>query len=278
MQPEQDPSILPSPTSPQNRSILQTLKALGISFFWMAWDWFWKRFNLASVGDAMKEHSQGLNQKRAGVIVMLALFVVIGFWGGCYLQKRQSEKLQINLNTAKDEIGQLRLFIAGKPVKTSYAELMGFHDETNIVVFTNVIAATNLITKSLTNLITFYSSRPVLDFFQMERVKSQLEVADKIPICVIYSTIDTNASDLSKQIAQVFLASGFSAKLVGLPNSTNAISPFNGVTICSKQRPTGKIMAGLLQLFAELGQGQQYDTEPWMAEKDVYILVATNHK
>jgi hypothetical protein len=266
-----------TPNQMEKRSIARTLGSLLSASFWFLWDSFWKIFNLDSVGDAMKEHSPSLNNKRAGVLIAL---IIVSYLGGCIesnFDKAQIDTLNGNLKTANDTIIQLRNYNAGRPHTESPAELMGLHDQTNIVAVTNIISVTNAITSisTLTNIINFFVSAPVLDFLQMERIKAKLDSVPHVPIDVFYATNDASAFNLSKQIAQIFLGSGFQTQLRG---PTTWKMPFNGVTIASKIRPTGPIGAAFLQLWYELGQSQQWDSESNLPDQNIWILVTTTQK
>jgi len=267
-------------TPPGNRSIFKTLNSLAKALFWFGWDSFWKIFNLDATGDEVKEHSQKLGNRRAGVLITLFIFAYIGGCVGRHFQENALKEMQAKLEEANSTITQLRQLYAGKPTTKSPAELMGLHDQTNMIFTTNVVVSTNQINRffTVTNEMVFFASAPVLDFFQMEDLKTKFVAAPKIPIKIFLPQGDEKALNLSKQLFQIFVASGFKPENpLPLPNQRQFF-PFNGVTVSSKQRPSGKLLEAYMQLWGYLGQPQQYNTDSSMNDTDNWIFVTTIHQ
>jgi hypothetical protein len=281
MQPESEPIASPPEISPPGRSISKAIQALLSGCFWVGWDYFWKLFNLDSLGDEMKEHSSSLNKKRAGVLVVLVIIAILGGLAGYKIRKDANTQLQHELDSAKNLITQFRQYNAGLPHKETPAELMGFHDETNFHTLTNITitTTTNLITKisALTNVVVSFASRPVLDLFQMERIKEKLVSAPNVPVFIFYQADDEGAIALAKQIAQVFMAAGFHPDLRPA-NINDAKALQNGITIGAKKQPTGPIQGAFLQIDYELGQAQQVDIEESLNDSTFLICITTNKK
>jgi len=174
---------------------------------------------------------------------------------------------------ADDEmIKELRSAYSGQSTKMSPAQLMGLHDETNYTIITNSISLTNFVVSSY----TFYGSHPILDFFQMNRITQKAKSDLHIPLKVLYVVSDTDSSDLAKQIAQVFLFSGYNALAVGMTNQIQNQLP-KGLSIMSKNYPSGQISAGFFQLCSELGQNASWTPAPTLDDSNIIFIVNVGH-
>jgi hypothetical protein len=257
-----------------HRSIPKTLRSFGAALYWFAWDWFWEKFNLASVGDEVKEHSV-LMKKRVAVFITLIVIFILGGALGVFLQHSKLEE-------AKETIRQLREFNAGHPTTKSPAELMGLHDQTNFYFLTNTIVTTNQITlthvETLTNSMVFFASNPVLDLFQLEAIQKKLNPAPHLPISILWREDDLAAMPLSKQIAQVFMIEGFEVKLNTLPKSFEPLR--NGIYIVhsSKLSISDLLRDAINSLGLYLGQAPFWDIETSFPTNIVAIIVATKGK
>lgn len=256
---------------PKHRSIPKTLKSFGGSLFWIFWDWFWGRFDLRPVGDEMREHSVLMRKRAKAFVTILVIAMFAAYFGSC-VQKSKTEDLRSKLETANGTIRDLRAYDAGLPHKESPAELMGFHDETNIVV------TTNLITKSafLTNMVIIYTAHPVLDFLQMERIKSKLVYTPFASIQVLAQTNDDAAMGLAKQIGQTFLAAGFNPTVGGF--DVNSHVAHSGVTFSAKTIPTNSIAEAYIQLSHELFLPLSWNVDTGAPNYNFAFLVTMTHK
>jgi hypothetical protein len=280
-----DTNTTPPPENRPPRDISKAIESLLSGCFWVCWDYFWKLFNLDAVGDEMKEHSSSLNKKRAGVLVVLLVVLFIGGYIESHLIKNQVAGLTADLKNANDTITDLRNYNASRPHKESPAELMGLHDQTNVVSETNTFSTTNLITEKITQtnfmVTSFIVGIPVLDFPQMEKIQSMLISSAKVsvkstntPITISFSETDTNALPLSRQIAQIFLASGFTNVIFGSFKTNISIM---GVTLATNKRDkSGPIVDAYIQLCKFFGQPViEFGIDTNMPNQAFEFLVAT---
>jgi hypothetical protein len=269
---QNQPATTPATSPPGNRSISKTIKSFGNAMFWFLWDFFWDKFNLASVGDEVREHSI-LMKKRVAVFITLIVIFILGVFFGWHSQRGK-------LDAANDTIKQLRVFNAGHPTKNSPAELMGLHDETNVIVVnaTNTIVTTNVVTKSstVTNMLTFYASNPVLDLFQMESIKSKLGSSTNFTVTVFYYQNDPDSIPLAKQIFQIFACSGF--KLTDVKPSVVRAS--TGIMVSSVTIAPQPIYDAMMTLANFIGKSVVKDHEETnvMSNNDLWIFVSTTNK
>jgi hypothetical protein len=141
---------------------------------------------------------------------------------------------------------------------------MGLHDQTNVIVLTNFLTFTT----------TFVQGIPVLDLLQEEYVQSKLNSAIHVPITVGFYKNDTNAIPLARQIAQIFVASGFTNVTTG---SMEDAMPLLGILMASnKTNSSGPIMDAYVQLCRDVGQPiVQLGIDTNIPDNDIMFCVAT---
>jgi hypothetical protein len=107
-----DAAVASPPVQPPPKEQRQMLKSIGgicSTLKWMAWDYFWGLFSLAAVGDAMREHSQALNAKRAKAFIALVVIFGCGIWIGHRFGIKETAVLRFQLGKEQEIERGLRL-------------------------------------------------------------------------------------------------------------------------------------------------------------------------
>jgi hypothetical protein len=185
-------------------------------------------------------------------------------------ERVENDKLNHQHNDDLQQINYLRQSVAGHfPAAITPAQLMGFHDETNFVVATNMIVTT----VTVTNTMTFYASSPVLDFFQMESIKSKLDSATNLSVTVFYYQNDPDSIPLAKQVFQIFMASGFT---INGPKPS-PIRASAGIMVSSTSEAPKPIYDAMLALANDIGKSVIKDHEETnvMSNNDLWVFVST---
>jgi hypothetical protein len=250
----------------------KSAKRINHQFFWKSW-----LIVLLLIGSLLwalrQNHSNSVNSKSTlaatNTFFLNALLTTNRFYDG-------------RIGELSDMVKELRFYVAGKPTKLTYAEMMGLHDETNFISLTNIVESTNYVVRTF----NYYTSHPVLDLFQMERIKEKLNNVDHFPIRVGWMNKNRDFDDetLAMQISQIFQIQGFDV-VCGRVSDLNQIKPEHNIVVQMRGEPdaasprgfsgpSGPIMPALVQMYTELGLAQSWYIIPPTNDATIFIIVS----